>query len=151
MTNRKCHILSKNRMSKGPDLIILYQSVGPVHHAPLRYWVQIPRYLPVSSGREGLARTTTLAVFQGWEPVVRQQLKRATKISGCAENTHLRNLYEMPESPGAEALEVSARHPAISSAEIGMWGREGRGGGVTGLDSTDGKGGRGEEAVAKCD
>jgi hypothetical protein len=48
MTNRKCHILSKNRMNKGPSLMILHLLVGPVHHAPLRYWVQIPRYLPVS-------------------------------------------------------------------------------------------------------
>jgi hypothetical protein len=37
-------------MNKGLGLIILYQSVGPVHHTPLRYWVQIPRYLPVSHG-----------------------------------------------------------------------------------------------------
>jgi hypothetical protein len=55
MTNRKCHILSKNRMNKGPGLIILYQSVGPVHHTPLRYWVQIPRYLPVSHRLPGEA------------------------------------------------------------------------------------------------
>jgi hypothetical protein len=52
MTNRKCHILSKNRMNKGPGLVILHQSVEPVPHTPLRYWVQIPRYLPVSVGQK---------------------------------------------------------------------------------------------------
>jgi hypothetical protein len=48
MTNRECHILSKKAYRKSPDLVILYQSVEPVHHTSLRYWVQIPRYLPVS-------------------------------------------------------------------------------------------------------
>ena len=38
-------VLSKNeeKLNKGPGSVILYQSVGPVHYTPFRYWVQIPR------------------------------------------------------------------------------------------------------------
>src|ERR1700730_12123346 len=38
----------RNVMSKSPDLVILYQSIGPVHLPSLRCWVPIPRQLPVS-------------------------------------------------------------------------------------------------------
>jgi hypothetical protein len=41
-------MLSEKVYSKSPGLVILYQSVEPVHHISLRYWVQTPRYLPVS-------------------------------------------------------------------------------------------------------
>jgi len=40
MTNCLHHMLSKKETSnKGPGSVILYQSIGPVHHTPLRYWV----------------------------------------------------------------------------------------------------------------
>src|ERR1700730_5463160 len=38
----------RNVLSKSPGLVILYQSIGPVHLPSLRCWVPIPRQLPVS-------------------------------------------------------------------------------------------------------
>src|ERR1700730_2068826 len=38
----------RNALSKSPGLVILYQSIGPVHLPSLCCWVLIPRQLPVS-------------------------------------------------------------------------------------------------------
>jgi hypothetical protein len=80
MTNRMHHTLSKKLKSKGLGSVILYQSVGPVHHTPLCCWVLIPRQLPVSASSATPAALFALLRSQGQEKAGRYLSRRENSL-----------------------------------------------------------------------